>query len=161
MPVSEAADNGDVSHVETDGDRVAMTDRAPARLKVVGGIFAVVGVITVIDATGPQPDTSTWDVAWNIAIAFLLIVIGTGLCLNDRWTMPIALLMAASAVGLGLYVMVQPGDIANPGAPIVALVILIIPGLLLILALVTPKSLRWFLQRGSGCVPDRERLQAP
>jgi hypothetical protein len=54
------------------------------------------------------------------------------------------LLVAASAITLGFYLLAQPGDITNPGAPIVALIVLIIPGLLLVLTIVTPRSMRWF-----------------
>jgi peptidoglycan/LPS O-acetylase OafA/YrhL len=123
-----------------------MTERAPFRLKVVGSVLAVVGIISVIGATGGYDMTKS-EAAWNIAIACLLIVVGAGLCLDARWAWPIALLVAASAIGLGFYLLAQPGDITNPGAPIVSFVILIIPGLLLVLTIVTPRSVRWFLGR--------------
>jgi hypothetical protein len=126
-----------------------MTDRAPFRLKVVGGVLAVVGIITVIGATGGSDMTKS-GVAWNITVACLLIIVGAGLCLDARWAWPIALLVGASAIGLGSYLWVQPGDITNPGAPIVILTILLIPGLLMILTLVTPRSVRWFLRRTSS-----------
>jgi peptidoglycan/LPS O-acetylase OafA/YrhL len=126
-----------------------MTDRAPFRLKVVGGVLSVVGIITVIGATGGYDMTKS-EVAWNIGIACLLIVVGAGLCLDARWAWPVAVLVAASAIGLGLYLIAQPGDITNPGGPIVPVIILIIPGLLLILTLGTRRSVRWFLRRTGG-----------
>jgi peptidoglycan/LPS O-acetylase OafA/YrhL len=125
-------------------------ERAPVRLKLVGGVLALVGIITVIGATGVQTDMTGSEVAWNIAIGCLLSVVGAGLCLDARWAWPIALLVAASAIGLGFYLLAQPGDITNPGAPIVAFVVLIIPGLLLVLTIVTPRSVRWFLRRPGG-----------
>jgi len=90
------------------------------------------------------------DVDWNIAIACLLIVVGAGLCLDARWSWPIALSVATPAIGLGFYLLAQPGDVTNPGAPIIALDMLIVPGLLAVLTLVTPRSMRWFLGRTSG-----------
>ena len=127
-----------------------MTDRAPFRLKVVGGVLAVVGIITVIGATGVQTDMTGSEVAWNITVGCLLSVVGAGLCLDARWAWPIAVLVAASAIALGFYLLSQPGDITNPGAPIVAFIVLVIPGVLLVLTIVTPRSVRWFLRRNSG-----------
>jgi hypothetical protein len=127
-----------------------MTDRAPARLKVVGGFLALVGIITVIESTGTQTDMTRSEVGWNIGIGFLLIIVGAGLCLDARWAWPIALLVAASAIALGFYLLSQPGDITSLGAPIVALIVLIIPGLLIVLTILTPRSMRWFLRRTDG-----------
>ena len=127
-----------------------MTDRAPFRLKVVGGVLAVVGIITVIGATGVQTDMTGSEVAWNITVGCLLSVVGAGLCLDARWAWPIAVLVAASAIALGFYLLSQPGDITNPGAPIVAFIVLIIPGVLLVITIATPRSVRWFLRRNSG-----------
>src|SRR5580765_8456591 len=126
-----------------------MTDRAPFRLKVVGGLLAVVGIITVIGATDMQTDMTGSEVIWNLAVGCVLIVVGAGLCLDARWAWPIALLLAACVIALGFYLLAQPGDITNPGAPIVALVMLIIPGFLMVLTIVTPRSVRWFLRRPS------------
>ena len=125
-------------------DRPAVTDRAPFRLKIVGGVLVLVGTTTVIGATGGS-DMTISEVDWNIVIACLLIVVGAGLCLDARWAWPIALLVAASAIGLGFYLLAQPGDITSPGAPIVAFIVLIIPGVFLVLTIVTPRSVRWFL----------------
>ena len=129
-----------------------MTDRAPFRLKVVGGAQAVVGVISIIGATGGY-DMTRSEAAWNVVIACILIVAGAGLCLDARWAWPIALLVAVSAIGLGSYLWVQPGDITTLGAPIVALVMLIIPGLLMVLTIVTPRSVRWFRRRSTESEP--------
>jgi len=137
----------------TEWNRTAQTDRAPFRLKVVGGVLAVLGIITVIGATGGSDMTKS-EMAWNVAIACLLIVVGAGLCLDARWAWPIALLVAASAIGFGFYLLAQPGDITNPGAPIVVLTILLIPGVAMALTLVTPRSMRWFLCRTNAAEAD-------
>ena len=101
----------------------------------------------MIGATGGAGDITRGEVAWNIAIACLLIVVGVGLCLDGRWAWPLALLVSGFAIGLGLYLMMQPGDITNPGAPIVSLVAFVIPGALLVATLATPRSVRWFRGR--------------
>ena len=84
-----------------------MKERAPVRLKVVGGVLALIGITTVIGATGGSEMTRS-EVDWNIAIACLLIVVGAGLWLDARWAWPIALLVTASAIGLGFYLLAQP-----------------------------------------------------
>jgi peptidoglycan/LPS O-acetylase OafA/YrhL len=137
----------------TEWNRTAQTDRAPFRLKVVGGVVAVLGITTVIGATGGSDITKS-EMAWNVATACLLIAVGAGLCLDARWAWPIALLVAASAIGLGFYLLAQPGDITNPGAPIVILTILLIPGVAVVLTLVTPRSVRWFLRRTNAAKAD-------
>jgi hypothetical protein len=122
-------------------------EKAPARIRVAGGFFVLVGVITIIGATGAPGDLTHTEVVWNIAIASAVTVLGAALCFDARWAWPPALLGAASAIGLGLYTFVQPGDITSPGANIVAVVVLILPGALLCAALLSPVSVRWFRRR--------------
>ena len=149
-----------MSRKGTEEDRAASKERAPVRLKVVGGVLALIGITTVIGATGGS-DMTRSEVDWNIAIACLLIVVGAGLCLDARWAWPIALSVATSAIGLGFYLLAHPGDVTNPGAPIIALDMLIVPGLLAVLTLVTPRSMRWFLGRTSGVQRREPTAEGP
>ena len=76
-----------------------MKERAPVRLKVVGGVLALIGITTVIGATGGS-DMTRSEVDWNIAIACLLIVVGA-VCLDARWAWPIAQFQSGRDVDCG------------------------------------------------------------
>ena len=105
------------------------------------------GSSPLIGSTDEWGDLTRSEQWLNLGIGCLLTLVGVGLCLSERWAWPPAVAIAVASVGLGLYVMAQPGDITSPGAPIVAVVVLIAPGLLLLSALVTPRSIEWFRRR--------------
>jgi hypothetical protein len=117
------------------------------RLKVAGGFLAILGIGMAIGAVGGSSGMTQGETAWNVGIAVALAAIGGGLCFDWRWAWLASMVVALLAVGSGFWVLGQPGNLAEPGAPLVVMVILVVPGLLLCLALLTPASLRWVRHR--------------
>lgn len=72
------------------------------------------------------------------------VLLGGGLVFNERWAWPIALMIAVAGTGLGLYTIAQPADITMMGAPALGLFLFVVPGLLILIALLTPRSIDWF-----------------
>ena len=64
-----------------------------------------------------------------------------------RWAWPISIAIGGAGIGLGVVAFVQPGDVALPGANLIALITLMVPGALVLWATLCPSSLRWFRRR--------------
>jgi drug/metabolite transporter (DMT)-like permease len=126
--------------------------RMPFVLRVIGGILAFLGIMSVLAfflvPEGAQMDMTASDIAWNVGTAIVLVVTGFGLVLGARWSWPLAVALAVTFMVLGVYLAAQPGDITSPGATqFVGVFVLLVPGALLLWALLTPSSRRWFRQR--------------
>ena len=127
---------------------VSQDARAPARLKVVGAFVGVVGALTILGALFDRTTRmTTAEVTGNVIGGAIATVIGVGLLLSQRWAWPLALALAAGAIGLGVYTMTLPGDVAAPAAFFITLVIVVLPGVLIAAALLSPRSFRWFRRR--------------
>jgi hypothetical protein len=75
-----------------------------------------------------------------------LIDIGLGLLFSQRWAWALALLAGAGGIVLGVLAATSPGDIAAPGAQLIAVVLFLLPGLVLLGTLLQPRTLRWLRQ---------------
>jgi len=88
---------------------VSQDDRAPARLKVVGAFVGVVGALTILGALFDRTTRmTTAEVTGNVIGGAIATVIGVALLLSQRWAWPLALALAAGAIGLGVYTMTLP-----------------------------------------------------
>lgn len=57
------------------------------------------------------------------------------------------MVISVAMLGVGLMSLAGPGGIAFPGAAIVTVYVLVIPGACLLAALVTPATIRWLRRR--------------
>jgi hypothetical protein len=118
-------------------------------------LLAFIGCVTALAALVAPGGASTVAVAWNVGLGGLATACGVGLVLNQRWAWPIALVLGLALVALGVYVLASPGDIAYPGAALVALVAMVVPGLAMLFIILTPRSLAWFRGRTTASRPSR------
>jgi hypothetical protein len=76
---------------------------------------------------------------WGIA--------GLGMATGWRWGWYAGFIIALASVALGVYflrdLVLYGGDITNPGAPFIALYFFVVPGVLTLISLLTPRSRRW------------------
>jgi hypothetical protein len=75
-----------------------------------------------------------------------LIGIGLGLLFSQRWAWALALIAGTGGVVVGVMGATSPGDIAAPGAQIVGVILLLLPGLAVLGTLLQPRTLRWLRQ---------------
>jgi hypothetical protein len=152
----------DLGAAQADNQTVrASRPTAPARVKVVGGILAVFGAITILGVTLDPMDMTKAEVTWNYAGSAFAIAIGFGLFFSQRWAWVLAVIVAMGAVVLGVYYGVADGgDITSPGLDIAILILLVVPGLVLTALLLSGASLHWYRRRGEDAttpVPDVAR----
>ena len=65
-----------------------------------------------------------------------------------------ALVSALAGIGQGVYLLGVPVDITELGVPFFALFLLIVPGLLVVWALLAPRARKWLLRRTSRVQPS-------
>jgi hypothetical protein len=123
-------------------------DRAPARLKVAGALLAFIGSLTVIGALLDSSGGTGVAILGNVVAGGVVLIAGLGLLLDARWAWWLTLLVAIGAAELGIFMLDQPGDLADLGAPLVAFYLMLVPSVFIAVALLTPRSLRWL--RGSS-----------
>ena len=116
--------------------------RQPMPGRLIGLVPVVIGVLgllaTIATASGTTYSWTDW------AFGPVLIVLGLGLLFSQRWAWAIAVACAIAGVLAGAYLVTRPGDIALPGANIVALLFYLVPCIALLAVLARPRTLRWF-----------------
>jgi len=122
------------------------TLRAPVRLKAVGAFLAVVGglfLVGVISELSTGSDTAGWAIGFAAAAACLTS--GLGLLASRRWGWAGAFGLAACATVIGLAEVARPSDVLGHAVE-AALRGMVLPGLAIVLVLVSPASVRWLRQ---------------
>ncbi len=118
-------------------------ERPPRYLRLAGAILAVwfIGG-TLLDASSPGAVRTI-----NVAVAAWGGIAGIGLALGQRWAWFLALGVAGFELLVGALIIVQGPDITNPSSVMVGIYFAVIPGLLLVAALFSARTLRWLRKR--------------
>jgi len=120
---------------------------APVRLKIVGLVLLLVGALGITDGLSRTRDLSLLDPLEFLPFGVFPFLAGLGLIFDNPWAWALGLLVAGALVVVGVYVMAQPADLAYPAAGPISLLVLVAPGLLLLAAMLSPRSLRWVRER--------------
>jgi hypothetical protein len=86
----------------------------------------------------------------DLAPTVVILAGAVGLFSDSRWGWSLGMLVGFSGVAVGTLVLldvsIHGGDITLLAAPIIAVFFLILPGMLLIFSLITPRTRRWLDQ---------------
>jgi hypothetical protein len=129
----------------------------PASLRVAGGVLLFFGVLSLLEFFLPLPegvghDKSGSDLAWSVGMSAFLTVAGGGLLAGVRWAWVVAMMIAIAAVGLPAYEFFRPHDVVTLALGAGTFALILLPGVLLLFALLRPMSIRWF--RGAPAQPS-------
>lgn len=90
-----------------------------------------------------------WLLVGQVGTTAVFLIGGASLILGQRWAWPLGLIAAFYCLGFGIH-----GVAAGEANPYIATyILLIIPGGLILIGLITPRSRSWL--RGSG-TPERD-----
>jgi hypothetical protein len=118
-----------------------------------GILLVVFAVLDVVAAAIPLPagshaPRSRFDVLFYVTDMALCLIGGLGLATRHRWGWAPAVVVAFGNLGFGLLAVARAGlDIAVPGAPLITLVLVVVPAVLLTAALFSRSSLAWAIGR--------------
>lgn len=76
-------------------------ERAPLRVKIVGGLLLFDGAMTLVSAIAPNDMTGS-QIGASVAIGVFLSLTGAALLLDARWGWPPAVFTAAATLVLGV-----------------------------------------------------------
>jgi peptidoglycan/LPS O-acetylase OafA/YrhL len=129
----------------------ATRDSMPRYLHVAGLALVALGALNrasyVLSPSGTNSSMSGADAALSIVISALCVFGGLGLVFRRRWGWWIGILLGVLALFLGVLAFAAP-DTWSPGEKPVA-VILTVPGILLLVGLLSPRTLRWLRRRAT------------
>ena len=130
----------------------------PMRMKIVGGTFVFIAVLVAIGMLFQEDDLGPPTIT-DLATLAVFLVAGVGLLVRQRWSWIAATLISLVMLGIGIATFVGPGDIAYPGAGIVALWFLILPGGCFLAALLSPATLGGYAARKLRPLPCPRRTR--
>jgi hypothetical protein len=129
----------------------ATMESMPRYLQVAGVALVAFGVLNrasyFLAPSGSNFSMSGADVAFNIVGSTLCLFGGLGLLFRRRWGWSIGLLLAVVNLSLSVLALAAPNDIAFPGGTPIAVILLMVPGILLLVGLLSPRTLRWLRRR--------------
>jgi hypothetical protein len=122
------------------------TTGLPRYVRLAGYGLFVFGVLPfLLDLTAQVPGELGVTVV-DVVVSLVMIVAGFGLILGTRWGWILALVLGLVGLFAGVWIiggtLLYGGDITEIGAPVAALLVMILPGLLLLSCLLTPRTRR-------------------
>jgi phosphate/sulfate permease len=130
-------------------------ERPPRYLRVLGGLsvaWAVLGVLLDYLVL-PKGSVSAADAC----LAAAILISGAGLCFGWRWAWFTSVSLAIAGLVIGFGEAMFTADIVQPGAMVTGVLFLLVPIVVALVALFSPRSLRW-VRRQPARLPSGNKI---